>query len=45
MIEGLEQKEVATSPKQARQEARQHVQNRMFQTNQTKLFKRLEKGE
>ena len=45
VIEELKQRIVATSAKLTRYEARteQYIQNRMFQTNQTKLFQRLEK--
>ena len=45
MIEELKQRIVATSSKLRKYEARteQYVQNRMFQTNQAKLFERLEK--
>ena len=45
MTEELEQMEEPTSARLARFEARpeQYVQNRMIQTNQAKLFKRLEK--
>ena len=45
VIEELKQRVVATSSKLRRYEARteQYVQNRMFQTNQAKLFERLEK--
>ena len=45
MIKELKQSVVATSSELKRYEARweQYVQNRMFQTNQAKLFERLEK--
>ena len=46
VTEELKQRIVATSSKLRKYEARaeQHVQRRMFQTNQGKLFERLEKG-
>ena len=45
VIEELKQRIVATSAKLKRYEARteQYIQNRMFHTNQAKLFQRLEK--
>lgn len=44
VMEELKQRAVATSAKLTRYEARteQYLQKRMFQTNQAKLFKRLE---
>ena len=46
VTEELKQRIVATSSKLRKYEARaeQYVQRRMFQTNQGKLFERLEKG-
>ena len=45
MIKELKQKVVTTSSKLQRYERRveQYVQNRTFQTNQAKLFERLER--